>query len=75
MDDAFGLLRSHARAHNQRLGDLARAVVERTTTAGALLNRSGPAPSTRQAANRNLSRSDDQRLRLIRGADIAPSVD
>ena len=38
MDDAFGLLRSYARAHNRRLVEVAPTVVERTTPAAAVLN-------------------------------------
>lgn len=37
MDAAFALLRGHARAHNLRLADVARGVIEGTTDAAQVL--------------------------------------
>jgi hypothetical protein len=36
MDVSFGLLRSYARRHDQKLSDLARAVIDRLMDAGDL---------------------------------------
>ena len=42
MSEAFGFLRRYARDHNQRLTDVARAVVSRTLTAQQVLNHDQP---------------------------------
>ena len=51
VDEAFKLLRAHARGHNLRLSDLARDVAERSSTVVALLENPQPTPAaTRPAA-------------------------
>ena len=51
VDEAFALLRGHARSHNLRLSDVARDVAERTAAAAPLLENPQPTrPGPRQGA-------------------------